>query len=155
VERINASVPGVAITTDIITGFPGESQTDFAGTLALCQESGFARLHCFPYSLRSRTLAARMPGQLPSGERADRMRRLLELGGELSLRFRQRFAGTARPVLWEAERNTPEGRHWLGHTDNYITVYALGESLNNRVTPVMLGAVYHDGMLGTLPGGEA
>ncbi|MCL4232673.1 MAG: MiaB/RimO family radical SAM methylthiotransferase [Dehalococcoidia bacterium] len=152
--RIQAAVPDAAITTDVIAGFPGETEEDFADTLALCSDVGFARMHCFPYSPRSRTAAALMPGQLPAAERQERVRRLIALGEELSLAFRRRFAGTVRPVLWEDERSSPEGRWWHGHTDNYIPVFAPGQGLGNRVTPALLGAVYHDGVLATLTGGE-
>jgi threonylcarbamoyladenosine tRNA methylthiotransferase MtaB len=151
-ERIRAAVPDAAITTDVIAGFPGESESDFEETLAFCEEIGFARLHCFPYSMRSRTAAAGMPDQVPHELRRERLARLLALGEELSLRFRRRFAGTVRPVLWEEERAHGEGRLWHGHTDNYVGVYAAGAALQNRITPVTLGEVYHDGVLGCFPG---
>jgi len=154
-ERIRAAVPDVAITTDVIAGFPGETEAEFEETLRLCNEAGFARLHCFPYSQRSKTLAARMPGQLGPEVRQERMQRLLALGQDLSLQFRQRFAGTVRPVLWEHERALDGDRLWQGHTDNYIPVYAAGENLQNRVTPVRLGDVYHDGMLAVPVGGDS
>ncbi|GIW18846.1 MiaB/RimO family radical SAM methylthiotransferase [Tepidiforma sp.] len=146
-ERIRAAVPAAAITTDVIAGFPGETGADFEATLALCREVGFARIHAFPYSQRSRTAAARMPGQLPPEVKKERMARLLALGEELSLAFRRVHRGTTRPVLWEEEKSG----EWFGHTDNYIPVYAPGANLRNRVTPVELGEVYHDGVRGTLP----
>uniref|UniRef100_UPI002ADD8F3F MiaB/RimO family radical SAM methylthiotransferase n=1 Tax=Tepidiforma sp. TaxID=2682230 RepID=UPI002ADD8F3F len=147
VERIRAAVPDVAITTDVIAGFPGETEADFQATLALCRQVGFARIHAFPYSQRSRTAAARMPAQLPPEEKKERMARLLALAEELSLAFRRAHQGTLRPVLWEEEK----GGHWFGHTDNYIPVYAAGEALRNRVMLVELGEVYHDGVWGHLP----
>jgi len=159
VARIRAAVPGVAITTDVIAGFPGETGEDFEATLALCREAGFARLHCFPYSQRSHTAAARMPGQIAPGVRQERMRRLLALGEELSLRFRRGAAGEVRPVLWEAVREPGGERAWQGHTDNYIAVYGLGYGsgvdLRNRLTPVGIGPVYHDGVRGIPAGGAA
>ncbi len=146
-ERIRAAVPGAAITTDVIAGFPGETEEDFAATLALCREVGFARIHAFPYSQRSRTAAARMPGQLPPEVKRERMARLLALAEELSLAFRAAHRGTVRPVLWEEERHG----EWFGHTDTYVPVYAASaEPLRNRITPVELGEVYHDGVRGTL-----
>lgn len=164
-ERIRAAVPDAAITTDVIAGFPGESDEDFEETLELCEEVGFARLHCFPYSQRSRTTAARMQGQVPPEVRKERMSRLLALGEQLSRQFHERFAGSVRPVLWETPRKGADGVEWHGHTDNYIPVYlreeqpeagnqhANGMNLWNRVTPVTLGAVYHDGVRGFFPGG--
>lgn len=151
-ERINAAVPGAAITTDVIAGFPGETDAAFEETLALCREVGFARLHCFPYSQRSKTLATRMPSQLAPQVKQERMSRLLALGEELSDAFRKRFAGEIRPVLWEGERTIDGERLWHGHTDNYLPVYMAGKDLHNRVTPVLIGEVYHDGVRGALPG---
>ena len=149
-ERIKAAVPGVAITTDVIAGFPAETEEDFEATLSLCREVGFSRLHCFPYSQRSRTTAARMPGQVSPEVKKERMQRLLALGEELSLAFRRAHAGSSRPVLWESQRG--DSGTWHGHTDNYIAVYSSGTGLLNRVTPVQLGEVYHDGMWGRIPG---
>lgn len=151
VARIRAAVPGAAITTDVIAGFPGETEGEFEETLAFCDEIGFARLHCFPYSQRSRTAAARMPGQVAPEVRKERMTRLLALADELSLRFRAAARGTLRPVLWEEQRQVDGDAAWFGHTDTYIPVYARGENLNNRVTPVLIGAAYHDGVWGDHP----
>ena len=151
-ERIRAAVPGVAITTDVIAGFPGESEPDFEDTLALCREVAFSRLHCFPYSQRSRTTAARMPDHLSPEAKRERMARLLALGHELSLDFRTRQLGSVRPVLWEtlkAGSETPE--LWFGHTDNYLPVYANAREISGRVTPVQLDRVYDDGVWGTSP----
>jgi threonylcarbamoyladenosine tRNA methylthiotransferase MtaB len=151
-ERIRAAVPAVAITTDVIAGFPSETDEAFAETLALCEEVGFARLHCFPYSQRSRTTATRMPGQLSPEVKKGRMARLLALGEELSIRFRRIQAGSTRPVLWETRRPTEDNSQtWYGHTDNYVPVYANARELGGRVTPAQLGEVYDDGVWGRIP----
>lgn len=151
-DRIRAAVPGVAITTDVIAGFPGEREEDLADTIELCREVGFARLHCFPYSQRTRTAAVRMPDQVPAEAKRERMKRLLALGEELSEEFRKSHEGTVRPVLWESQRRIANGEQpFLGHTDNYIPVYTSGTGLSNRVMPVQLGRVYHDGMWGRIP----
>ncbi|MGE0601198.1 MAG: MiaB/RimO family radical SAM methylthiotransferase [Dehalococcoidia bacterium] len=154
-ERIKAAVPGVAITTDVIAGFPDEKEEDFGATLKLCKEVGFARLHCFPYSHRSKTAAARMPEQLSPEVKRERMSRLLELGRALSMNFRRKHLGTVRPVLWESKRPAKSGEQvaptWFGHTDNYIPVYMNASNLLNRVTPVQLCEVYDDGVWGSAP----
>ncbi|HEX6030201.1 MAG TPA: MiaB/RimO family radical SAM methylthiotransferase [Tepidiformaceae bacterium] len=155
VERIRAAVPDVAITTDVIAGFPGETEGEFEDTLRLCEEAEFARIHAFPYSQRSRTAAALMKEQVPPTVRQERMRRLLALGEELSLRFRRRFEGGMRAVLWEGERATEGGTVWHGHTDNYIPVFARGIALRNRITRVEIGQVYDDGVWGRFPMGDA
>ena len=150
--RIRAVVPSVAITTDVIAGFPGESEDDFDQTLAFCDEMAFARVHCFPYSRRSRTTAARSPGHLPPPVIHERMSRLLATAEMLSLRFRESQAGATRTVLWEGERRLPGGRYTHGYTDNYVPVYGNCKDITNRVTPAVIGPVYHDGVWGTLPG---
>ena len=144
--RIRAAATGAAITTDVIAGFPGESDTEFEETLALCREVGFARLHCFPYSQRSRTTAARMPEQVAPDVRKARMARLLALGGELASRFQAESQGQVRPVLWEEEQVVDGERVWHGHTDTYISAYAHGSGLANRITPALLGMAFGDGL---------
>ena len=133
----------MAITTDVIAGFPGETEADFAETLSLCAEVGFAGIHAFPYSERSRTTAVRLPDKVSADVRKERMARLLALGQALSLAFRGRFAGQTRPVLWETQRDGV----WAGHTDNYIAVSMPGENLRNRITPAVLGQPFGDGVL--------
>ncbi len=153
-ERIRAAVPGVAITTDVIAGFPGERPEDFEETFSLCREVGFSRLHCFPYSPRAGTSAARMPGQFPASVRKERMHSLLALGAELAEAFHVRNLGTVRPVLWESPAVLPEGPGFRGYTDNYVPVVARGADLRNRITPTRLDALYDDGVRGSLPGGD-
>ena len=151
-ERIRAAVPGAALTTDVIAGFPGESADDFEATLDFCGEIGFSRIHCFPYSRRSNTGAAAMTGQIPHAVIATRMKRLLALAALQNERWRQRALGKIVPVLWERERTIEGNRVWCGHTDAYLPVYGAGEALRNRITPVYPGALYHDGVWGYSPG---
>ncbi len=152
-ERIRAAVDDVAITTDVIAGFPGETEAQFAETLALCEEVGFARIHAFPYSPRARTTAALLPGRLEPAVVKERMARLLALGGELWRRFREEQCGSVRPVLWEAPRTGPDGSvQAFGHTDTYVPVFASAGSFESRITPALLGEVYDDGIRGSVPG---
>lgn len=140
VERIRAAVPEAAITTDVIAGFPGESDRDFEQTLRLCERLAFARIHGFPFSARERTLAARLPGQLPTIVKRQRMARLLELSKALADKYEAKFLGTIRPVLWEAGEgeNPNEGGTYTGYTDNYVRVRAAGQDLGGRITPARL-----------------
>lgn len=154
VVRIRAAVPDVAITTDVIAGFPGETDQEFEETLAFCEEMAFAKLHCFPYSRRSRTTAARMPGQLAPEVIKERMGRLLALGERQSRAFRSAQFGTVRTVLWEGERRTPGGPMAHGYTENYVPVYGNCKESMNRLTRVVIGEVYHDGVRGRGPGEE-
>jgi threonylcarbamoyladenosine tRNA methylthiotransferase MtaB len=165
--RIRAAIPAVAITTDVIAGFPGETEQDFQATLALCEQVGFERIHAFPYSRRAQTAANLMPGQIPEQARRERMDRLLALARTLGERHVERYRGALRPVLFEESRPDPgewraaKGSHpvpgssflWTGLTDNYIRVYARGHRLQNRVTPMVIGERYHEGAWGHFPGG--
>lgn len=145
--RIRAAVPDAAVTTDVIAGFPGETEADFAATLALCDEAAFARIHAFPYSPRARTAAATMPDQVPIEVRKERMTRLLDLANDLAAAFRARFAGDVRPVLWEKQQTTPVGRRWHGLTDNYLSAYTESDDdLAGRITPAVLGEPVADGL---------
>ena len=145
--RIRAAVPDAAVTTDVIAGFPGEREADFAATLALCEEAAFARVHAFPYWPRARTAAASMPNQVPVEVRKARMARLRALADALAAVFRARFTGTVRPVLWEERRTTPAGPRWHGLTDNYLSVYGESdEALAGRMTPAVLGGPFADGL---------
>ena len=115
--RIRAAVPAVAITTDVIAGFPGESDEAFNETLALCRKVAFSRIHCFPYSQRSRTAAARMPAQV---RRTYEKRACHDFSRSLrsSPEFHASLRGSVRPVLWEPRRTVHGKDCWFGHTDN-------------------------------------
>ena len=111
-------VPGIAISTDIITGFPGESDDDFEQTFQLATELQFAKAHIFRFSPRQGTAAARMKGQIKEEVKKARSERLLALNDEHARHFRQQFLGQTMQVLIEANKY---GR-WEGLTDNYLRV---------------------------------
>ena len=140
VLRLRAAVPSVAITTDVIAGFPGETNSDFNATIDFSREMEFSRIHVFPYSVRSRTLAAKMSGQVPAVLKRERVAELNALGSTLSGSFQNKFTGTVRPVLWEESAKPPFEDQCHGYTDNYIRVRAPGSDLLNRITPAKLQA---------------
>ncbi len=111
-------VPGIAISTDIITGFPGESEDDFAATYQLARQLQFAKAHVFRFSPRQGTAAARMKGHIREEVKKARSERLLALNDEHARLFRQQFLGETVQVLIEAQKH---GR-WEGLTDNYLRV---------------------------------
>ncbi len=111
-------VPGIAISTDIITGFPGESDSDFEQTYQLAAELQFAKSHVFRFSPRQGTAAARMKGQIKEEIKKARSERLIKLNDEDAHRFRQQFLGQTLQVLIEARKH----EHWEGLTDNYLRV---------------------------------
>ena len=152
VSLIRERVADVAITTDVIAGFPGETEDDFEATYRLCEELEFAAMHCFPYSKRPQTGAAFMDGQLPSQVRRGRVGRLLELGTGLSERFRRRFLGRTLAVLWEEQKHGV----WEGLTGNYMRLYACAnDDLQNRLLPVRLESLQDQGVRGVLVNGPA
>ena len=154
VALIRERVADVAITTDVIAGFPGETDSDFEATLALSRDIGFAAIHAFPYSRRPHTVAALMRGHLPPPVRRARLESLLQHARQSSLAFRRPFLGRTMQVLWEHNR----GGRWQGLTGNYIRVYASDAGdLSNRLLPARLDALEDEGMVGltSIPVGAA
>ncbi len=138
-------MPDAAITTDVIVGFPGETEGEFQESYELCWQLGFARIHVFPYSARPGTEAVRMPDQVSDKLKKERSQKMLALAGESAQNFRQRFSGKTMPVLWENQ----SGGIWSGLTDNYIRVYTKSnEELTNKLLPVKLAGVRGDGVWG-------
>ncbi len=131
VSILRSAIPDVAVTTDIIVGFPGETDEEFDESYATCRELGFARIHVFPFSLRPGTAASLMPGKLDARTVNERRKKMLALAKESEQRFRQQFRGRIMPVLWEAKLK--DGT-WSGLTGNYIRVRTKsGEDLTNRL----------------------
>jgi threonylcarbamoyladenosine tRNA methylthiotransferase MtaB len=138
VARIREMVPEAAITTDIIVGFPGETEAEFNDSYELCRQMGFARIHVFPYSPRSGTQAAGMPQRVGEGVKRERSHRMLALARESARSFREGFLGRTMAVLWEKQA----GGVWSGLTDNYIRVYAeSSRNLTNELLPVRLTGI--------------
>ncbi len=141
VAAIREALPDAAITTDVLVGFPGETDAQFEETYGFCREMEFAALHVFPYSRRPGTLAARLPDQVPEAIKRARVQRMLELAQRLSDRFLQRLEGSVMPVLWERSRQGKNGTApvWEGLTDNYVRVFAASvEPLDNLLLPARL-----------------
>jgi threonylcarbamoyladenosine tRNA methylthiotransferase MtaB len=131
-----ALIPGLALTTDIIVGFPGETRDEFQESVDLAQALDFARLHVFSYSPRPGTAAAQMPKQVPGPIMRERGRQMRELGHQKQEAFQRRFLGQEMAVLWEAR--TEDGCY-QGHTGNYIRVRAASSRpLRNTITRTLL-----------------
>ncbi|MFC1987862.1 tRNA (N(6)-L-threonylcarbamoyladenosine(37)-C(2))-methylthiotransferase MtaB [Chloroflexota bacterium] len=146
VSLIRALVPQTAITTDIIVGFPGETDEEFAESYELCQQLQFARVHVFAYSPRPGTEASQLPRQINAKLKKERSQKMLALAEESARNFRQQFSGKIMPVLWE--KQSGDGV-WSGLTDNYIKVYARSDDdLTNKLLPAKLAEVRGDGVWG-------
>ena len=121
IEALRRAMPEPAFSTDVIVGFPGETEEDFAKTLATCEAAGFMKIHIFPFSARRGTPAAEFPGQVTAEEKKERCRRLAELERLLARRYHQQLLGKTLSVLVEAR---PAGRagHVLGTACRYVPV---------------------------------
>jgi threonylcarbamoyladenosine tRNA methylthiotransferase MtaB len=152
VDLIKEEVPGVAITTDIMVGFPGETDDEFEQSYSFCQQAGFANIHVFPYSPRPQTAAARMPGQVKDEIKQERNQRMLELSRSSQRRFCEQFLGQTMPVLWEKETSLGSNTY-SGLTGNYIRIFAHSEKpLTNEITPVKLVEFHNQGIWGEKAG---
>jgi threonylcarbamoyladenosine tRNA methylthiotransferase MtaB len=150
VSEARRQIPELNLSTDLIAGFPGESEEDFRQSYEFVRDIGFSRLHVFTYSRRPGTAAAEMAGQVAPAVKKERVRKMIDLGRELSLVFHQRYEGQTINVLWEtAVGADDQGLRWLGYSDNYIRVSATGSSgLINQVTPTRLSCAEPEGMSG-------
>lgn len=140
VAAARANIANLNLSTDMIVGFPGETEGHFAESLDFVTEMAFARLHVFPYSSRPGTVAAKMANQLPKEVKKERTGRMIALGQELTLAFQRRYEGQMATVLWESVVGADDGGlRWAGYTDNYIRVVANGPAdLFNQISQVRL-----------------
>ena len=145
-------MPEVAITTDIIAGFPGETEAEFAETLDFVREIDFAGGHVFTYSARPGTGAARMKGQVKSGLRKKRNHILRDAFEESAKSYRQKFVGRSMSVLWESTSEMGEwGWQMEGYTENYLRVRAFAPSPRwNELDEVQLHECMGDKLQGRI-----
>ncbi|MCB0210895.1 MAG: tRNA (N(6)-L-threonylcarbamoyladenosine(37)-C(2))-methylthiotransferase MtaB [Anaerolineae bacterium] len=154
VAEARAAIPDLSITSDIIVGFPGESDDEFAQSLAFVEEMAFAKLHIFRYSRREGTTAAKMRGQIPSKVQQVRSQQMHALNAQLEEDFRRKFVGRTMPVLWESREPYGFGLQWSGLTGNYLRVVAQTDpdtDLRNRVLETQLVDTMPAALLGQLP----
>lgn len=146
VELLRGYFQAPGLTTDLIVGFPGETEEEFAQTLGFMERCAFTAMHIFPYSRRTGTPAADLPGQVPRGVKEERARRAAALATRLERAYLASWVGQALPVLFEEEK---EGL-WRGHAPNYVQVRAQGAGLHNRVRQVRITGVGEDCLEGEL-----
>lgn len=147
-----AKIPDVAITTDIIVGFPGETEADFRDSLLFIKDMNFAGGHVFTYSARPGTAAASMANQIPHAERKRRNALVREVLQKSAAAYAQHFLGHELHVLWEkAEQISPQVWKLSGLTDNYLRVSTQAErSYWNLITPVNIDRMTQNGMHGLI-----
>jgi threonylcarbamoyladenosine tRNA methylthiotransferase MtaB len=150
VETIRRRVPGVAITTDVLVGFPGETAAEFAESLTTVRAMGFAKVHVFPFSPRPGTAAEGMPDPVSPAEKKERTARMLEVAAAAEGEFGRSQIGRRLPVLWEHPK-TPGLAHGL--TDNYVRVFCRTDrDLWNRFVEAELVEAVEGGVRGELQG---
>lgn len=140
VDKIRARIPEVAITTDIIVGFPGETDEEFKRTYDFAEEVAFAGIHVFKYSARKGTLAAELPNQVPYEVKKERSDGLIRLAQDSALKFASSFVGKTVDVLYESQiENGSRGPEWEGLTDNYLRVVSpFSTDLTNEIVSTRL-----------------
>ena len=146
VQWLNQYFDRPAITTDLIVGFPQETEEEFAQTLDFIRRCAFSSMHIFPYSRRSGTPAATMAGQIPHAVQEQRAQAAQAVAREMEEAYLQALVGSTLPVLFEEEK---EGL-WQGHAPNYVAVRAVGEDLHNQLRQVTITGVGDGILLGTI-----
>ena len=134
------------ITTDLIVGFPGETEEEFAQTLDFIQKCAFSAMHIFPYSRRTGTPAAAMPDQVPNAVKEDRAHRAGAVARDMHRAWLESWVGQTLPVLFEEEKDGL----WRGHTPNYTEVFAPGSGLHNVIKEVKITGLREESLLGSL-----
>ncbi|OUO09982.1 tRNA (N(6)-L-threonylcarbamoyladenosine(37)-C(2))-methylthiotransferase MtaB [Flavonifractor sp. An4] len=134
------------ITTDLIVGFPGETEEEFVQTLDFVQKCAFSAMHIFPYSRRSGTPAAAMAGQCSNAVKEERAHRAGEVARGLHQAWLERWVSQTLPVLFEEEKDGL----WRGHAPNYTEVFVSGQGLHNVIQDVKITGLHGEGLLGEL-----
>ena len=142
VNLLKKYFPGCAVTTDVIVAFPGETEEEFAETVAFMETCGFAACHVFPYSRREGTPAAKMPGQHPNAVKEARSAKAGQTARNLEQAYLENLIGTEQEVLWEQ----PEDGWFAGHAPNYAKVYIKQENLQNQVKKCRITGLFRDGL---------
>ena len=146
VRLLREYFPGCAVTTDMIVAFPGETEEEFAKSLAFIRRCAFADMHIFPYSRRPGTPADKMPGQLGNAVKEARSRAAIAIAEEMKQAYLSALIGTTQEVLFEEESDGL----FIGHAPNYVKIYASGTGLHNRIRPVHITGIHADGVIGEL-----
>ena len=146
VQLLQKHFPGCAVTTDMIVAFPGETEEEFAESLAFIRKCGFADMHIFPYSRRPGTPADKLPDQHGNAVKEARSATAIAAAAEMNLQFREAMVGSVQTVLFEQKA----GAYYTGHAMNSVRAYASGKRLHNEIRRVRITGVYEDGLLSEL-----
>ncbi|MED3725384.1 tRNA (N(6)-L-threonylcarbamoyladenosine(37)-C(2))-methylthiotransferase MtaB [Priestia filamentosa] len=149
-DRLREALPGVAITSDVIVGFPGETEEEFMETYNFIKDYNFSELHVFPYSKRTGTPAARMEDQIDEEVKNERVHRLIELSDQLAKEYASNYEGEVLEVIpEEVDKENPESGLFIGYTDNYLKVkFQATEDMIGKLVRVKItksGYPYNEG----------
>lgn len=153
VGRARAAAPGLAVSTDVIVGFPGETEEEDAQSAEFVEAMAFSRLHVFRYSPRPGTAAAALPSEVPGAVAVQRSRRMHRLAARMERAYQERHLGARADVLFESGEPSPAGTRYHGLTPNYLRVVVdvPGQvRLRNRTLPVRLDALEPGALRGAL-----
>lgn len=135
VQKLRRQNPLFSLTTDIIVGFPGETEREFQETLGFIEKIGFAKIHIFPYSRRPATVADKMTGQVQDRIKTERAKILRRLSKKITNTYAKKFIGLTRPVLFEQKKSGG----WFGYTPEYLPIkYNKQENLRNKIKNIKL-----------------
>lgn len=151
VEKASSAIPGLALATDIIVGFPGETEKAFTATMDVVRRVQFAKLHVFRYSPRPGTAADGMGGEVDAGTKKDRSKQLIALGNEIRSDFLRAHVGRSLEVLVEDERMIDGVGVCSGQTGDYVRVFFEGRGLLGSMVEVAGERIRADGVGGALP----
>lgn len=149
-NRLKEALPGLAVTSDVIVGFPGETEEEFMETFNFVKEHKFSELHVFPYSKRTGTPAARMENQIDEEVKNERVHRLIALSDQLAKEYASQFEGQVLEVIPEERyKGAPESGLYEGYTDNYLkVVFPASEDMVGKIVKVKItkaGYPYNEG----------
>ncbi len=147
VDKAREAIPLFNVTTDLITGFPGESEQEWRQTIDFVSRTGFGHVHIFPFSAREGTKAARLPGQVDGSIKKARSREMHVLAAEIKQRELARHTGTRVEVLWEQQINSELGQ-WIGYTPHYRKITTMNPGIDAAsITEVSIDAVSAEGSM--------
>lgn len=150
IDRLRAACPDFTFTTDVIVGFPGETDADFHETLEVMREVKFAKVHMFPYSDRPRTKSALMPNKVPHEVIRERKQEVLNVAEQIAFELRQNYVGRRMKVLTESQDKNFPGEI-TGHTENFLTVRIQNSTLkSNELVDVDLLSNTPTGLIGSI-----
>jgi threonylcarbamoyladenosine tRNA methylthiotransferase MtaB len=147
IETIRKIRPDMSITTDLIVGFPGETEEDFSETIETIKKVSFSKIHVFPFSVRKGTVAEKMDNQIPENIKKERVKKIIELSKELEIKYMEKFIG--KEVLFIPE--TKREDYIIGHTGNYLLIKSKSSiELNHEAIKCKLDSVNYPYIIATI-----